>query len=169
MLLTVLKLYSIDVKHERINTVRPTNTAGVEYAPRQVFTAEKGAECRTLAMGTIEIDMCAMLLRIHNGCMPGGGGVIPIISNCPSEEEETVGELPPMPIAPIPPTEVAEVPEEDGDLVMNYKHDKGSKPIVQLLVDGTVIPDVVIKHIDDNSFNITIPAGTPASEIIVAF
>lgn len=127
------------------------------YPVRVISRKHKGGECSTHKDGVVEIDWCAMMIRLHNGCRDGGAAYVPIISLCPDAEGNLPVAVPPVMLAP------TQIPASAVPTTIN--HNLGYIPIVQVIntATGAVITDQPVTHMNNN----TIQVGSSAVGLTV--
>jgi hypothetical protein len=148
--------------------MRPTNTVDKEHAPRMYVTTDGNQASNKAALGIIQIDLCDMKLRIHDGCHFGGGAYIPLISNCADDNGVVPTPAPLTLLAPV------DIPANGAAVPANavITHGLGFYPNAQLIdaVTGQVLDSAggyVITHTDVNTVTVTRPAGAPATKLIL--
>lgn len=126
----------------------PWNDNTSDYPVRILSVKHKGEECKSRKDGTVVIDWCNMVVRLHNGCHDGGAACIPIISKCPDAEGNV-----PVPIKTIVVPPIA-IPVQA--TALQVKHDFGYIPTAQLVTEeGEVMYEAKsIRHIDVNTLEV---------------
>ena len=138
---------------------RPTHSTDKTYAPKNPVRQDSSGAGNINEFGTLEIDLCDGLLRVHNDVVPGGVAVIQLIPNCG----------PNMKLAPaLPPADIV-FPAGTGTVVV--QHGVAIIPIVQVydVATGTVINDAVIQHVSATSFSVTIADPAVEARIVYRF
>ena len=135
---------------------RPSHSTGNDYVPKHFVRQHTGGKGSISEYGSIEIDLCDGLLRIHNEVVPGGVALVQLIPNCGPNMM-----LPP----PIVPADIA-VTSATPDVIV--RHNTGIYPIVQVLNSaGAVMPDadVSIQHQSANAFTVRFVTAQAATII----
>lgn len=135
---------------------RPLHNNSNLYAPKHAVTIDKSGCLDKQEYGSIQIDFCDMVLRIHNDCRPGGVALVPMIANCPDEN----GNPPVIPRLTVP----APVTVPAGEAV-RVNHESGYRPIVQVMDEAGELVTVNVQHEDDNNFVVTNSTDGPVTVI----
>jgi hypothetical protein len=146
---------------------RPFDTADKSYAPRMYVTTDASGAAQTAALGVIQVDLCAMVLRIHDACHAGGGALVPMVTNCPDAN----GVLPLMSSLTVLPLVKFTANATAFDATGLITHGLGYYPVVQI-IDATthVLLDptpYVVTHTSNNTISIVRPANSPAIEVVL--
>ncbi len=135
----------------------PFHDNDATYQLKHVVHVTKNSGCRFIGeFGSISIDLCDGLLRIHDGVTAGGIYLSPLIKNC-------AGNLPITPITPPPATPMPSTVEE-----LCITHGLGVYPVVQAInaADGTV-DTVEVRHTDVNTFCVL--ANAPHPDYLIVY
>jgi hypothetical protein len=146
---------------------RPFDTADKSYAPRMFVTTGKEGANQTAALGVIQVDLCEMVLRIHDACHVGGGALVPMVSNCP----DAAGNMPVLAKPTILPLVKFTANATAAPAVGLITHNLGYYPIVQILDATThmVLEESAyqVTHTTPNTISIVRPANSPAIEVVL--
>ncbi len=146
---------------------RPMHSNAADYVPKHVTHMDPAEGPSFIGeFGSISIDYCHMVLRVHNNCTPGGAAVVPMITNCPATPG---GTLPPLkPVTMPAPIMVPAINGGAGNTsTVTVNHNAGWFPLVQVVdaTSGAVLPYQVTQT-NANTFSVAIPADNPAVKII---
>jgi hypothetical protein len=146
---------------------RPFDNAEKSYSPRMYVSHDKAGANQIAKLGVIQVDLCAMALRIHDSCHEGGGALVPMVSNCPDAN----GNMPMLASPILLPLVKFGVNAAGTPAVGLITHNLGHYPIVQILDANTKeVINILPYHVTHTSLNtiaIVRPAASPAIEIVL--
>lgn len=136
--------------------MRPSHTTDNAYVPKHFVRQNTGGKGSLSEYGSIEIDLCDGLLRIHNEVVPGGVALVQLIPNCGPDMK--------LPPAIVP----ADIAMTTGTPAVLVQHNTGIYPVVQVINAAGLVLDAaaaVITHTSSNAFSVTL--ATPQAATIV--
>jgi hypothetical protein len=146
---------------------RPFDNADKSYAPRMFVSTDKSGAEQISKLGVIQVDLCAMALRIHDSCHVGGGALVPMVSNCPDAN----GNMPVLASPILLPIVKFAANTTNTAATGLITHNLGHYPIVQIIDANTKeVIDILPYHVTHTSLNtiaIVRPALSPAIEVIL--
>jgi hypothetical protein len=146
---------------------RPFDNADKNYAPRMFVTLNKEGAAQTAPLGVLQVDLCGMMLRIHDACHAGGGALVPMVSNCPDAN----GVLPLLANPAILPLVKFSANANATPATGLITHNLGYYPVVQILDAAThmIIEESLyqVTHTTPNTISIVRPANSPAIEVVL--
>lgn len=130
---------------------RPSHSTDKTYAPKNPVRQDSSGSGNVNEFGSLEIDLCDGLLRIHNDVVPGGVAVVQLIPNCGPQMRLQPAMVPADIVIPAGGTPVA------------VQHNVGIYPVVQVINTSTGAVDAAaqIVHNSTNQFTVTPSTADP--------
>ena len=136
---------------------RPLHSNRADYVPKHATSITESGCFSVQEYGSIQIDLCDMLLRIHNGCAAGGVALVPLVPNCENPEALISPRVPDPAVLPA---------DVGAEIIIN--HERGYEPLVQIFDDqGMVVQPVEVQHMSKNQVRIVTETPLPGASVVL--